>query len=63
MLGAEPQYAENQQVERTGQKVWRRGFTPAPRKKLRTGDWKGKFWISPDFDAPLSDQELKEWGA
>ena len=37
-------------------------FTPAPRKKLRTGDWKGKIWISPDFDAPLSDQELKEWG-
>lgn len=37
-------------------------FTPAPRKKLRTGDWNGKIWISPDFDAPLSDQELKEWG-
>ncbi len=37
-------------------------FVPAPRKELRTGDWRGKIWISPDFDAPLSEHELKEWG-
>lgn len=37
-------------------------FAPAPRKKLRTGDWRGKIWISPDFDAPLSEEELKGWG-
>lgn len=33
-----------------------------PRKKLTLGDLKGKIWMSPDFDAPLSDEELKAWG-
>ena len=38
-------------------------FVPAGKKKLRTGDWRGKIWVSPDFDAPLSEEELKDWGA
>jgi len=37
-------------------------FVPAGKKKLRIGDWRGKIWISPDFDAPLSEEELKDWG-
>lgn len=37
-------------------------FVPEGKRKLRTGRWKGKIWISPDFDAPLSEEELKEWG-
>ena len=28
----------------------------------KTGDWKGRIWISPAFDAPLSEAELKDWG-
>ena len=32
------------------------------KKRLRLGMWKGKIWMSPDFDAPLSDEELKAWG-
>ena len=26
------------------------------------GMFKGRVWIADDFDAPLSDEELKEWG-
>jgi antitoxin (DNA-binding transcriptional repressor) of toxin-antitoxin stability system len=26
------------------------------------GMFKGKIWIADDFDAPMSDEELKEWG-
>lgn len=37
-------------------------FVAAGKRKLRTGDWKGRIWISPDFDAPLSEEELKDWG-
>jgi len=37
-------------------------FQPPAKKRLRVGDWKGRMWISPDFDAPLSDAELEEWG-
>ena len=25
------------------------------------GDWKGKVWMAPDFDAPLSEEELALW--
>jgi prevent-host-death family protein len=31
-------------------------------KRLRVGDWKGRLWIAPDFDAPLSNEELERWG-
>ena len=26
------------------------------------GMFKGKIWMSPDFNAPLTEEELKEWG-
>jgi prevent-host-death family protein len=35
---------------------------PEAKKKLRLGTWKGRIWMSPDFDAPLSPDELKAWG-
>jgi prevent-host-death family protein len=34
--------------------------TPADRR-LRTGDWAGQIWMAPDFDAPLTDDELADW--
>lgn len=37
-------------------------FPKAARARLRVDTWKGKIWMSPDFDAPLSEEELKEWG-
>ena len=37
-------------------------FQAEARKKLRLGTWKGRIWMSPDFDAPLSPEELKAWG-
>ena len=38
-------------------------LVPIPQKRrFRLGMWKGKIWMSPDFDAPLSDEELKAWG-
>ncbi len=34
-----------------------------PARKPRKFGWlKGKIWISDDFDAPLSDEELRLWG-
>ena len=48
-------------VARNGKPVAK--LVPIPQKKrLRLGMWKGKIWMSPDFDAPLSDEELKAWG-
>lgn len=48
-------------VARNGKPVAK--LVPIPRKKrLRLGMWKGEIWMSPDFDAPLSDDELKAWG-
>lgn len=38
-------------------------FVAAGKKTLRTGDWRGRIRISPDFDAPLSEKELEEWGS
>ncbi|MGE0862532.1 MAG: type II toxin-antitoxin system Phd/YefM family antitoxin [Vicinamibacterales bacterium] len=32
------------------------------KKGFRLGSLKGKIWMSPDFDAPLSEEELKAWG-
>ncbi len=37
-------------------------FRAPAKKRLRVGDWKGRIWMSPDFDAPLSEEELEEWG-
>ncbi|MFP5379927.1 MAG: type II toxin-antitoxin system Phd/YefM family antitoxin [Vicinamibacteria bacterium] len=37
-------------------------YTPPAARKLRTGDWAGRVWIAPDFDAPLSEDELESWG-
>ena len=30
--------------------------------RLRLDDWQGRIWIAPDFDAPLTDEELERWG-
>ncbi|HWE94678.1 MAG TPA: type II toxin-antitoxin system prevent-host-death family antitoxin [Tepidisphaeraceae bacterium] len=32
-----------------------------PRRRAR-GMFKGQIWMSDDFNAPLTDDELKEWG-
>ena len=59
------------EVERGGEIIVARDGVPVARLvpfhspvkgRLRVGDWKGKIWISPDFDAPLSEDELEEWG-
>jgi prevent-host-death family protein len=31
------------------------------RVKRKPGRLKGKIWISPDFDKPMTEQELAEW--
>jgi antitoxin (DNA-binding transcriptional repressor) of toxin-antitoxin stability system len=30
-------------------------------RRLRVDDWKGRIRLSPDFDAPLSPDELDSW--
>ena len=50
-------------VARNGTPVAKLVPFPEPaRRRLRVGNWKGQIWISPDFDAPLTDEELKDWG-
>ena len=60
------------EVERGGQVVIARGGTPVAKlvpfpppgvKALRTDTWKGRIRVADDFDAPLTDDELREWGA
>ncbi len=29
--------------------------------KRTPGRWKGKIWIAPNFDDPMTEEELKEW--
>ena len=36
--------------------------TEGNKKGFRLGTLKGQIWMSSDFDAPLSDEELKAWG-
>ena len=38
-------------------------FPTAGAKRLRTDTWKGRIQMAVDFDAPLTDAELEEWGA
>jgi antitoxin (DNA-binding transcriptional repressor) of toxin-antitoxin stability system len=33
-----------------------------PERRRALGMCRGKIWISPDFNEPLSEEELKEWG-
>lgn len=50
-------------VARNGRPVAKLIPFPSPAKKrLRVGNWKGRIWISPDFDAPLPADVLKDWG-
>ena len=38
-------------------------FPAAGAKRLRVDTWKGRIQMAADFDAPLTDAELAEWGA
>lgn len=37
-------------------------FRKPARQRVRVDTWKGRIQMSPNFDAPLSENELKEWG-
>ncbi len=50
-------------VARNGKPIAKLIPFPKTPKYREIGKGKGSvFWISPDFDAPLSDEELKDWG-
>jgi antitoxin (DNA-binding transcriptional repressor) of toxin-antitoxin stability system len=34
---------------------------PAPSRRTGYGMFKGQLWIADDFDAPLPEEELREW--
>ncbi len=38
-------------------------FPVAGASRLRVDTWKGRIQMSSDFDAPLTEAELAEWGA
>jgi len=47
-------------VARAGKPVARIVALPSERRR-RLGQWKGKVRMAPDFDAPLSPDELARW--
>ncbi len=50
-------------IARNGQPVAKLVPFPKPgRKRLRTGTWKDRIQLNEGWDAPLTDEELKEWG-
>lgn len=50
-------------IARNGTPVARLVPLPAPGpRRLRVDTWKGRVRMAPDFDAPLTDAELAEWG-
>jgi len=49
-------------VARGGKPIAKLVPFPRPSKGRTLGGGKGDVWISPDFDAPLSPEELKRWG-
>ena len=59
-------------VERGHEVIIARNGTPVARlvpfltvgaKRLSTDTWKGRIQMAADFDAPLTDAELEQWGA
>lgn len=51
-------------IARNGQPVARLvPFPPAGTKRFRVDTWKDRIRVAADFDAPLSEAELAEWGA
>ncbi len=62
-LLAEVEQGEEIIIARDGVPVAKLVPIPKPgKRRLRTGDWNGQIWMAPDFDAPLSEDELKTWG-
>jgi len=62
-LLAEVEGGQEVVVARNGTPVAKLVPFPKPaHARLRVDTWKGKIRMSPDFDAPLSPEELKEWG-
>lgn len=60
------------EVERGGEVVIARNGEPVAKlvpfpasgpKRFRVDTWKGRIHVAVDFDAPLTDAELAEWGA
>jgi len=38
-------------------------FPPPGATRFRVDTWQGRIHVAPDFDAPLTEAELAEWGA
>ena len=62
-LLADVEKGEEIVVARNGTPVAKLIPFPKPAKKrMRVGNWKGRITMSPDWDAPLTEEELKDWG-
>jgi prevent-host-death family protein len=49
-------------VARDGTPVAKLVPFPTAEKARRLGQGAGEIWIAPDFDAPLSPDDMKRWG-
>ena len=61
-LLAKVEQGEEVVIARDGKPIAKLGPFRAPPKRLRTDDWRDRIWMSPDFDAPLSEEDLEAWG-
>lgn len=51
-------------IARNGQPVARLvPFPAAGAKRFRVDTWRDRIQVAPDFDAPLTEADLAEWGA
>ena len=49
-------------IEKNGQPVARLVIVEDPERRAGFGSMKGKIWIADDFDAPLPDEVLRDFG-
>lgn len=48
-------------IAKAGRPVARLVPLIVPTVRRVPGDWKGRVWMAPDFDAPMSEEELALW--
>jgi len=48
-------------IARAGKPVARIVRAEAPKRERQLGTGKGKIWLAPDWDAPMTEEELAEW--
>ena len=49
-------------ITRDGQVIAILSPAEDPERRAALGMFRGRIWMSPDFNDPLTDEELRDWG-